>query len=268
MPTNLDKYKDDLKKLISKGGMLFNSIQHECYPSEFEKAYQTSNIKEEYDEYVKKLPSFKAQYQSWYSESLSIIKQILPDRLSDFIRYYEKPKARKSIEYGNYKIEDYLENLTVTSYGKIKVDKTAALPQFEQQLNILKSLEKRFESSLFDIKQLVQADLLDSEIETAKELAKHKFLRAAGAIAGVVLEKHLHQVSENHILNIVKKNPTINDYNELLKNNSVIDTPQWRFIQHLADIRNICDHNKTNDPSANQVNDLILGVEKTIKTLF
>jgi hypothetical protein len=59
---------------------------------------------------------------------------------------------------------------------------------------------------LFDIKQIVQADLFDSELESAKELSKNKFYRAAGAVAGVVLEKHLSQAVENHNLSLNKKN--------------------------------------------------------------
>jgi hypothetical protein len=54
----------------------------------------------------------------------------------------------------------------------------------QQQLAILKAVKARFESSLFDIRQLVQSDLFDSELDAAKELAKHGFARAAGALAG------------------------------------------------------------------------------------
>jgi hypothetical protein len=42
-------------------------------------------------------------------------------------------------------------------------------------------------------------------------------LRAAGAVAGVVLEKHLRQVCDDHKITVAKKNPTIGDLNELLK---------------------------------------------------
>ncbi len=46
---------------------------------------------------------------------------------------------------------------------------------FDSQIGILKSCEKRFESSLFDIKQLLQADIFDSELEAAQELNKKGF---------------------------------------------------------------------------------------------
>jgi len=148
------------------------------------------------------------------------------------------------------------------------VSKSAAISQFNQQLAILKSAQGRFESSLFDIKQLVQADLLDSELDAARLLSKNKFYRAAGAIVGVVIEKHLAQVCINHSVVVSKKHPTISDFNDLLKNNSVIEVPQWRFIQHLGDLRNLCDHNKGKEPSAAEIEDLISGAEKITKTLF
>ena len=63
------------------------------------------------------------------------------------------------------------------------VGKEAAIPRFHQQLIILKSAKGRFESSLFDIKQLLQSDLFDSELEAAKELNNKGFTRGAGAVA-------------------------------------------------------------------------------------
>ena len=135
------------------------------------------------------------------------VKQILPDRLSDFVSHYQKPKPRKDITYENYRIEDYLQDLTVTrGYEKEKVvGPDAAVPQFEQQLAVLKSAQGRFDSSLYDIRQIVEADLFDSDLDAAEELAKKKFTRASGAMAGVVLEKHLAQVCENHEIKVSKK---------------------------------------------------------------
>jgi len=267
---NIEKYKNDLKQLIEKGNKLDVSIKYECFPEDIEKQIRTAlkDAKKTKD-YIRELYSFKSEYQSWYSESLVLIKQLLPDRLSDFTRLFEKPKTRKVIEYGNYVIEDYLQGLSVTSgFGETKVGPEGAISQFEQQLNILKSIERRFESSLFDIKQLVQADLFDSEIDAARELNKNNFTRGAGAIAGVVLEKHLAQVLLNHNLKTRKKNPSISDFNDLLKSSNVYDTPTWRKIQHLGDIRNLCDHNKTREPKSEEVEELILGVEGIIKTVY
>ena len=219
----------------------------------------------------KLLPSFAETYQPWYSEAKALVRQLLPDRLSDFVSYYEKPKGRKNITYENYSVSDCLQGLSVTREHGLSTHKIvgpdAAIPQLRQQLAILNSVKARFESSLFDIRQLVQADLFDSELDAAEELVKKKFARAAGALAGVVLEKHLALVCNNHGVTTAKKAPTISELNDALKAADVIDVPQWRFVQHLADIRNLCDHAKKAEPSPEQVGDLVAGVMKITKTL-
>ena len=263
MSKNLEIYKKDLQRLIKAGNWLYMAIQYECYPEQFEE-----QLGDKLDEYVEKLPNFYIDYQSWYSEAKVLIKQLLPDRLDDFVRHYEKPKSRKEIDFESYRIEDCLQGLTTSMGGIKKVGPEGGIPHFRQQLAILKSVEKRFESSLFDIRQLVQADLFDSELEAARELTKKGFLRGAGALAGVVLEKHLAQVLSNHNIKTRKKHPTISDFNDLLKNGGVIDVPSWRQIQRLGDIRNLCDHNKDREPTKEEVVELIDGVEKFTKTLF
>lgn len=220
-------------------------------------------------ELVAKLPSFVRVYQTWYSESKALIGQILPDRLADFVRHYEKPKSRKELNADTYRIEDYLQGISVTrGPDSVVVGRDAAIPHFTQQLAILEAARARFTSSLFDIRHIELADLFDSELESAKELLKRKFRRAAGAVAGVVLEKHLKEVCRDHAISLGKKNPTIGDFNDTLKAASIVDVPQWRFIQLLADIRNLCDHDKDIEPSDTQVSDLLEGVEKVIKTVF
>lgn len=243
-------------------------MQVECFPAERDRIIKEGKNKENI-EYLKGLPNFRDEYQTWYSESKAVIRQLLPDRLNDFVRQYEKP-TRKSISHDSYSIEDYVAGTGVThpyTHEKI-VGLDSAIPRIKQQVAIVTAMKARFESSLFDIRQLVQADLFDSELDAARELANKKFTRAAGAVAGVVLEHHLSEVCDNHVIKIAKKNPTISVYNDTLKEAGVIDIPQWRFIQHLGDIRNLCDHSKTQEPTSELINDLIDGVNKVTKTIF
>lgn len=272
MISNIEKYKKDLKKLIEDGDQLLNAMHFSFTKDQFEDLLtKEMKDKSKISEFINRLPNFHTDYQIWYSEALILVKQLLPDRFSDFVKQYEKPTVkRKDITYENYVIEDALQGLYITKgWEKEKVvGADAAIPRFQQQLNIIKSVKTRFESSLFDIKLLVQADLFDSELDAARELLKNKFGRPAGAMAGVVLEKHLNQVCENHMIIIIKKNPSISDFNDLLKEKGVIDIPQWRFIQHLGDLRNLCDHDKKKEPANEQIEDLIAGVDKTTKTVF
>ncbi|MDP3895318.1 MAG: hypothetical protein Q8Q62_01440 [Mesorhizobium sp.] len=263
MSTNLARYQEDLERLISDGELLLISMQLEQDPNGIKKQIHEM-FQDKAGDLLKKLPNFSSKYQSWYSEAKALVRQIIPDRLSDFVKHYERQQNRKLLQWDNYTIEDYLQGLRRSD----SVPMRAGLSRMEQQLNIVKSAQQRFMSSLFDIRQLVAADLFDSEIATARILAKNRFLRAAGAVAGVILEKHLAQVCKNHGLAISKKNASIGDLNDLLKNADVIDMPRWRANQHLADIRNISDHSKSKEPTDEQISDLIEGVDKVLKTIF
>lgn len=269
MSSNVDRFRADLDSLVLRGQQLDYSMQRECIGCAEFYAQVKKKLGAKADDFVNKIPPFKTAYQAWCSEVLALLTQLLPDRVDDFRRLYEKPKNRKENTFENYHIEDFLNGLRVTRNGeKVVVDSFAAIPRFTQQTAILAAAKKRFESSLFEIRQIVQADLFDSEIESARELLKNKFHRAAGAIAGVVLEKHLSPVCDDHKIKVAKKNPAIGDLNNLLKAANVIDTAQWRFIQYLADIRNLCDHNKKVEPKAEQVRDLVDGVAKIMKTVL
>ncbi len=254
----VDRYKKDIEALSEKGELLYYSLLVETQPELAKQiAGQTTG----------KLPNFRKEYQSWYSEALALVRQLLPDRVEDFVGFYKPSRARKEINGSTYTISDLLQGITVTRGGLPVVGFTAAVMPLEQQTLIVKSLKKRFESSLFDIRTLVQADLFDTELEAAEELNRKGFARAAGAIAGVVLEGHLAAVAEQRSPPI-KKSPTISDLNDLLKKSDAIDTATWRFVQHLGDLRNLCGHKKEVEPTKDNVVELIKGVRKVIKTLF
>lgn len=251
---NLERYKKDLNELILQGESLYKAICDECEPVEHRR--QSDN-----------LPCFCIGYQSWYSESLVVIKQLLPERFDDFKSYYGVPANRKKITSQNYQIKDYLDALENPMFFEMDCfEQKNAIPKFQQQLEILKSVQRRFESSLFDIQQLVQADLFDDELAAAKMLNENKFMRAAGAVAGVVLEKHLKQILKNH--NLTSKKDTISPLNDALKAGNVYDIPTFRKIQHLGDIRNLCDHDSKREPTREEVDEMINGVDSIIKMVF
>lgn len=267
--TNLEKYRKDLSKLISESGevekaLLLQGIGRQKYLELATR--QLGGDEEKALEEVKGIKQFATVYQHWYSEALSLVKQLMPDRLTDFTRLYEKPKTRKELNFESYRIEDACQGLKATLNGEVKADATAALSLLEQQIAIVEAIKRRFDSSLFDIKQLVQADLFDSELDAARELLKNKFARGAGAIAGVVLEGHLKQVCDNH--NLPKKSGTISVLNDILKAASVIELSQSRHIQFLGDLRNKCGHRNATEPTSEEVDELIDGVAKVIKTIF
>lgn len=135
-------------------------------------------------------------------------------------------------------------------------------------MSIVKAAKKTLDSALTNLTLMLQADLFDSEVDSSRALARAGFLRAAGAVCGVVLEKHLKQVCGNHGISIRKRNPAISDYNQALKDNDIIEIAEWRRIQLLTDIRNKCDHANLDEPTEDDIDDLISGTNKVLKSVF
>ncbi len=266
MASNLDRYKNDLSKLIGLGKLMNLDLTFRNVDEERKLDEKQAELKRKVD------GMFESEYQRWYTESLTVIRQLLPDRLPEFEALYKGEGRRKDINAMSFTIQHWLMGARTVPNpytGEKAFDDLGAITmRFSTQLHILKSIEARFESSLFDIRQLVKADLFDSELDSARELLKNGFLRGAGAIAGVVLEKHLSEVCTNHKVTIRKKNPTISYYNDALKKKEAIEVPDWRFVQRLGDLRNLCTHKKMREPTESEVAELIDGTDKVIKTLF
>lgn len=263
--------KDELKSKLKIGRYLL-----------YTEAFITKNLSDEnlkklkesddFQTFIKKYTSLQEQYNSWYTSVLPSIRIIAPERYDDFVSYYKLDKRKTSdITYLNYTISDYLIGLTITSgYEKKEVVNgfSAFMAKFQNQLSILSSCIEHIDSVLSNIEGVLQSELFQNELEAARDLLKKNHIRASGAIVGVTLESHLGKVSKNHSLKLTKKNPTIADYNDALKDCGTIDTPTWRLIQRLGDIRNLCVHSKDREPTKDEVNDLIIGTEKLIAELY
>lgn len=236
-----DDVKKEIEVLVSEGAKMLSGVAKDAE-------------KKQINTY------FLNHYESWYTKSLYIVQQLASERKGDFVACYKLQK-RSGLSCSTYLISDMLQGVGNPEwFGKVAY-------LLSDQLRILESCNERFDSKIYDLEMLLQADVFDSEIESAKHLLKNGFLRAAGAICGVILEKHLAKVCNDRGITILKKDPAIGDYNEKLKD-VAYDTIEWRKMQGLADIRNLCDHKKDRDPTTEEVKDLISGTERVIKSIF
>ena len=214
--------------------------------------------------------SFGTAYQSWYTRALKIVEVLANDRLEEFIGYYKIDPKRKERNAQNYVIQDFIMGIGAREdYMKRPLWDTnnATAIKVYNQLQILQSLQTRIDSVLSDVQGSLLSELQDKELETAEKLLKIN-VRAAGSLAGVILENHLQKILKNHHITVIKKNPTIADMNELLKNNNIYDLTTWRKVQYLVDIRNLCSHKKGREPTMEEVRELISGVNEIIKKVF
>lgn len=261
-----NKLKEELELLLKQG----KEILANKWASEATKELARRGKKDvKPSEAAKKGHNISSSYQVWYSKTLPVIQQLLPERYTEFQEYYRLDK-RKGIDVMTYTINDYLMGITQTKYtGEEAFSSFGVFVQkFQNQIDILESAFDRIDSLLINIKGVLQAELFDNELLVANELFKKKHLRAAGAVAGVVIERHLGQVTKAHAIVVRKSDPSISDLNDLLKNAGVLDIPNWRLNQRLGDIRNLCVHSKEREPTPEEVEDLIRGAEKVIKTIF
>jgi uncharacterized coiled-coil DUF342 family protein len=106
---------------------------------------------------------------------------------------------------------------------------------------------------------------MDDELLEAEYLLKKGFIRAAGALAGVVLERHLKMLCDKNEPKLkYPKNAAISKLSDILKDNNLLEIPEWRKIQYLGDIRNKCDHDKKVEPKKEEVTELISKVKELI----
>ena len=216
----------------------------------------------------KDLGALALEYEPWYTKALAVISQIIPERVEDFRSAYRLEK-RKEITPETYTISDYLMGMELkTLSGEPLFDiNQVYMVKLLRQLSILKAAADIAPSVLRNMRAVVRAELIDDDIEVAKDLLKAGHLRSAGVVCGVVLESHLRDVAARHGIKLKKRNPSISDWNNALKD-KVYDLPMWRLIQRLADIRNLCAHSREREPTRDEVQDLIIGTQKVVKEVF
>jgi hypothetical protein len=203
-----------------------------------------------------------------------MVSRLASDRLVEFRSYYEMGHKGTIFGPSDYMIQHYIMGMGVSDIKDPRFSRSLQDWELYEPIRlrlmgqraILASLSTRIDGVLANIEMGVVADIQDAELPIARQLMKTSF-RAAGAVAGVVLEGHLQRVAANHGVRISKKDPTIGDLNDPLKQAGVYDTTPWRKIQHLGDVRNLCSHRKDRDPKEDEVSEMIDGVNWAVKTI-
>jgi hypothetical protein len=72
----------------------------------------TGSIQKQYEELAKKTAgSFEKNYQIWCTQACAVVKQLLPDRLTEFVQLYRGDGKRKTIDVTTYHIQDWLNGV-------------------------------------------------------------------------------------------------------------------------------------------------------------
>jgi hypothetical protein len=209
----------------------------------------------------------RTAYLRWDTQSLKIAQTLAPDKYDRFVEFFESNPNRKLLDDC---VQEYVRTMGAGNGGyseELPFDpREQARMRFFNHLKVLDELSFRIESVLADIESHLFVELQEKELEAAKVL-KPINLRAAGTLAGVVLERHLRKLALKHAVTIPKPETTLRDLNDPLKLGKVYDFGTWRKIQQLGDLYHRCSHQRSQDPTPDEVEDLIFGVQSVIKSV-
>ena len=92
MTTNLTKYKADLEKLVALGSKMDADLafRHRAESGKLSKELQ--------EKYEKVKGAFEENYQAWYTEAGSVIRQLIPYWLSEFQELFKGVRGEKRKE--------------------------------------------------------------------------------------------------------------------------------------------------------------------------
>lgn len=136
---------------------------------------------------------------------------------------------------------------------------------FKRLRSIFSAAKEDFNGGyLTSIKNLVQAEVFESELEQAQELLDNGYKLASAVIAGVVLETALRDLCSNHGFPHGK----LDKMNSDLAKAGVYNKLQKKRITALADIRNSAAHGRPKEFSEEDVKTMIRDVESFLLTFL
>ncbi len=179
---------------------------------------------------------------------------------SDFIEWQMKSKNILNITCGeeSHYLSQFKTNLKA-GMGDTNISILNRL------IPILRAAEDDLKNGfLITIKQLVQADVFDSELEQAKSLLQNGYKNAAAVIAGTVLETAIKEICLNNGIELDRKKLT--HLNDELAKAGIYNKLQQKQITALADIRNNAAHGDYDQFTQEHVERMIEDIEKFLLT--
>jgi hypothetical protein len=214
----------------------------------------------------KKITDHFLQYEAWYAKTKFYVKNFLPDSYKDFVILYEGNEKNKEIyDYGiSRSLQVRNPIMRVREIRDVKIDR---------QIGILEANPNIIESKIYELEENVAISFNEAELKTAKmflsgqEPKEIYSIRAAGASSGVVLEKHLQSILRKYSIHFVQEKDTLNILISKLNENKKISSQSTKRLSYASDIRNKCTHNKSVNPTQQDVETLISTCEWAIANI-
>jgi len=214
------------------------------------------------------------RYEQLIEEAESI-KSLIKTEYSEYSGSYEDLGEDGNAQYLQWKVK--VKNLLTLSCGENSVHcKEFVLAEevknfdtnprvIKRLLPILKAAHDDLKNGfLVSFKQIVQAEVFDSELEQAKSLLESGYKNPSAVIAGVVLETAIKELSLNHGIELDRKKLT--HLNDELAKLGVYNKLQQKRITALADIRNNAAHGDYDQFTKDDVTGMIEDIERFLIT--
>lgn len=210
------------------------------------------------------IKKFSARYDQLAQEAISI-ESSKKREYSEFTgSYYSVDRER--VDEWRVKAKSLVSKTCGDESEHIKSFREAEKPQsYEDDLDYLKRLRSVFMAAkddfqggyLSSVKDLVQAELFESELEQATALLETGYKGPAAVVAGVVLETSLKELCSKHGISHAK----LDKMNADLTKAGVYSGLQQKRITALADIRNKGAHGDWESFSNDDVEMMIRDIE-------
>lgn len=210
------------------------------------------------------------RYEQLLNDSASI-KAMAKKAYSEYSGSYDTLGDEGDALYLEWKVK--VKNLLLLSCGEKSIHYRDFLDAEETQsfdtntriisrlIPILKAAYDDFKNGfLTSFKQIVQADVFDSELEQARSLLNSGYKNSAAVIAGVVLETAIKELCLNNEIELEKKKLT--RLNEDLAKAGVYNPLQQKLITAMADIRNNAAHGNYDQFTEENVHRMIEDIER------
>ena len=140
-------------------------------------------------------------------------------------------------------------------------------PVFSAQ-GILKAAKDDFENEqLFDVRQLIEAEMFDDFLEQAEHLLEAGYYQPAAVVAGSVLEDGLRKLCKSKNIEIPEK-PRLDTLNANLAKDGVYSKLVQKRITAIADLRNKAAHGQWDEFTKEDVEEMIPSVRRIMEEYF
>ena len=204
------------------------------------------------------------RYQVWYTQTLRLVERVLPERRREFEGYYRS--AHESRDQPAT-IAAILGSPSGPRASGEKREPLAGLfdPGLEQG-TFLHLLGMQLAILAAAVPTLLPEERRpDRELQAARRLRSKGRHRAAGVVAGLVLQSHLTNVALRHDLVLSERDSSsLLRLNRALRKAGLCGSARARQIKRLAALSDSCVRRKRKI-SRKRVSELLSGVEETLR---